>query len=216
MGTRGNAGAPLGEAMNIRKTAIMAIASLLAGCATQTAAWKGTYKATLNGNTGIAKVVVAGSKVRMESQGQRKTNTSILRYDKNLVWLIAPTLGKYAEFGTNDLIREFPLFFDPSVKIEKKEMGRELIDGKETVKYAARVTQGTTIFTGTIWEAIPPLPVPVKWQDERGGVAVWEQVETVPYTPELFEVPKGMERVEKPEQAPVTANRQGATDNKKN
>lgn len=195
--------------MDIRKIAIMAIASLLAGCAIQYA-WQGTYKATLNGNTGIAKVVVAGSKVRMESQGQRKTNTAILRYDKDLVWLIAPALGKYAEFNTNDLLREFPLFFDPSIKIDRKEVGRELIDGTETVKYAAQVTQGPIIFKGTIWEAIPPLPVPVKWQDERGGVAVWEHVETIPYSAELFEVPKGMERVEKQEQSPVAASKQGA------
>lgn len=185
----------------------MVVSLLLAGCATHHPSWQGTYKATARGVTGTAKVVAAGPKVRMEFQSPRRTSTSIIRYDRDVVWLLAPTVGRYAEIGTRDLLREFPLFFDPSVKVEKTELGRESIHGIETVKYSVRVHQGNAVFEGLLWDAVPPWPVPVKWEGTSGEVAVWEGITSVAVDPALFEIPPGLARLEKQEPQPLTVKR---------
>ena len=164
----------------------------LAGCAANPVSWQGTYTATVNGVTGRTKVFVSGPKVRMEFQSPRKTSISIIRYDKDLVWLLAPTIGTYTEISTNDLHMDFPLFFDSRVRIDRTNPRQDILHGRETIKYAAVVSQGNLTFTGHVWEAVPPLPVPIKWEDERGRVAHWDDIAFIPYSPSLFEIPPGL------------------------
>lgn len=174
------------------------------GCSSTRPSWTATYKATIDGTTGSARVSGSGDRVRMELQGQRKTSVSILRYDKGVAWLLAPTMTAYREIPLTDLRRDFPLFYDPSLAVSRTELGKELLEGREAMKYAVEISQNGTTFKGHLWEAMPPLPVPLRWQDERGPVATWEQVVLGPLSPELFEIPGGYRLVE-----PATGERTG-------
>lgn len=173
----------------------------LGGCASSPRSWTATYNATLDGVTGTAKVSAVGDRVLMKFQSQRKTSVSILRYDKGVAWLLAPTLGLYREIPLSGLHKEFPLFFDPSIQIARTAVGKEQLNGREAMKYAVEINQNGTTFKGFLWEAIPPLPVPLRWEDERGAIATWEDVVSAALSPELFEIPDGYKAAPAPEQA---------------
>ncbi|BBA71833.1 hypothetical protein [Geobacter sulfurreducens] len=167
------------------------IALALGGCASSSPSWTGVYHATVEGVTGTARVSASGDRVRMEFSSQRKTSVSILRYDRGVAWLLAPTMAVYREIPLADLRRDVPLFFDPALRVNRTELGKELLDGRDTMKYAAEITQNGTTFRGYLWEAVPPLPVPLRWEDERGAVVSWEQVVPAPIPPGQFEIPGG-------------------------
>lgn len=187
--------------MQYRAVIITLICFVFGGCASSHRSWTATYNATLDGVTGTARISAAGDRVLMKSHGQRKTSVSILRYDRGIAWLLAPTLGIYREIPLSALHKEFPLFFDPTIQIARTELGKELLDGRETMKYAVEITQNGAIFKGFLWEAVPPLPVPLRWEDERGRVATWEDVVVGPLSPALFEIPDGYKAADTPEMA---------------
>lgn len=67
------------------------------------------------------------------------------------------------------------------------------------MKCAAEIIQNGTTFKGYLWEAVPPLPVPLRWEDERGAVVSWEQVVPEPVPPGQFEISGGYRAVAAPE-----------------
>lgn len=183
----------------IKKFIALGLSLPLIGCAAAPVSWTGTYKATLNGVTGTATTYAKGDKVRMEFASQRRSSVMIARYDKDVIWLLAPTLSKFREISPNELYREFPLFTDPTIRIKRTEIGRESIDGREAMKYEAEIWYRGTTFQGFLWEAIPPLPVPLKWEDKNSkAVATWSDVQIRPVTAELFELPVGFTPVPPP------------------
>ncbi len=187
--------------MQYRAVIVALLCIVLGGCASSNRSWTATYNATIDGVTGTAKVSAASDRVLMKFQSQRKTSVSILRYDKGVAWLLAPTMGIYREIPLSALHKEFPLFFDPSIQIVRTELGKEPLDGREAMKYAAEITQNGTTFKGFLWEAIPPLPVPLRWQDERGQTATWVDVVVGPLSPALFEIPDSYKAAVTPDMA---------------
>lgn len=187
--------------MQYRAVIVALLCIVLGGCASSPRSWTATYNATLDGVTGTARVSAASDRVLMKFRSQRKTSVSILRYDKGVAWLLAPTLGIYREIPLSALHNEFPLFFDPSIQIVRTELGKEQLGGREAMKYAAEITQNGTTFRGFLWEAVPPLPVPLRWQDERGQVATWEDVVVGPLSPALFEIPDSYKAAVTPDMA---------------
>lgn len=135
------------------------------------------------------KICAAGEKVRI-TIGEV---TTILRLDKNIMWILAPESKMYIEMPLQ-LQNIFVGIKKMPGEIERRFVGKEIVDGKKTDKYMITYNlPDNNTYTAFLWTVIGS-DIPVKtatadhsWIMEYKNLYVGKQEEG------LFEIPAGYE-----------------------
>jgi hypothetical protein len=175
----------------------------LAGTRTDQAvpAFSAKMVTTIQGHTSVAQVTLQGEKMRMQVIGGRVFSTMIARYDKDLLWLLAPAAQQYQELPLAAMGRGVPHFFRPETRIDKTRIGEETVGGIKAVKYQARISTGKEkrAYDGFLWEAMDTPGFPLKWEEPATRTVVEWQERTFAEAPDaLFEIPGDYRKIEQP------------------
>ncbi len=182
---------------------VAAIAICFAVCA-----WAMEFSAnvvsTQGGNTNTSKMFIKDKKVRMEGQGQQ--GYSIMRGDKDVVWIVTPAQKSYMEMKAEPTAKPK---VDEKVQgeVSRKLVGSETIDGHPTQKYEITYNTGGKTEKMYQWMATD-IKFPVKmaaldgsWTMEYRNIKMGGQADS------LFEVPSGYAKVTMPGMPGAQKNR---------
>lgn len=156
---------------------------------------------TIQGHTSVAQVTLQGEKMRMQIIGGRVFSTMIARYDKDLLWLLAPAAQQYQELPITAMGKGVPHFFRPETRIDKTRIGEETVDGIKAVKYRARISteNENRVYEGLLWEAMDNPDFPVKWEEPSTLTVVeWQERTSADVADDLFEIPANYRKIEQP------------------
>ena len=153
---------------------------------------------TVQATTSIAEIKGTPDMMRMQVMGGRTFSTMIARFDRNVVWLLAPTGRQYREMGLDDMGAGVPHFFRKDLQIERTKIGEGEVSGIPAIQYEAEIIgPDGRHYSGILWEAKEPLPLPLKWEDRPNNLDVtWEGIVSQPIAVSLFEIPPGYMKVE--------------------
>ncbi|RJQ38134.1 MAG: DUF4412 domain-containing protein [Nitrospiraceae bacterium] len=154
-----------------------------------------------SGMTNKSHMHVKGTKQRMEvsSEGQKVIN--IIRGDKKVMWMLMPDEKMYMEMPLNTQKEEITSKLNnPDVKVEKKFLSDETVDGHPSKKYHVIMTRnGKKEGSGYMWEATDLNNFPVKWQDEDKKTTVtWKNIKLGDVPDSMFEIPAGFKKMSMP------------------
>lgn len=160
---------------------------------------------TIQGDTSVAHMTLKGQKMRIQVIGGRVFSTMVARYDKDLLWLIAPAARQYKEMALDSMGQGVPHFFRPDTRIAKTRVGEEMVGGVKAVKYQARVSMGSgkRVYEGFLWEAIDSPGFPLKWEEPSTLTVVeWQERNFAEVPDNAFEVPADFRKIEQPAAPP--------------
>ncbi len=115
---------------------------------------------------------------------------SIVRPDQKLVYMVFPNLNAYCA----EPLQGGSPTDAASAKIEKKELGKETVDGHPCVKSLVTITTKNEKIEATVWEAMDLKNFPVKSQyssKEGSVVATFKNLKLDKPAAALFEPPAG-------------------------
>jgi len=119
---------------------------------------------------------------------------SITRPDLKKSYLVYPGLSAYCEIALADALQQ-P---DKAPKIEKKEIGRETLDGHPCVKQQVTVTEdGGRTHSALMWEAtdLNNFPIQTQMVTEDGEITTrFKEIKTDKPAAALFDPPAGYQR----------------------
>lgn len=147
----------------------------------------------VQGKTFYAKIYMKANKIRLENQGQQ--NYSIVRMDKNLVWLIFPKDKAYMEMISYETQAPATLL---KGEIGRKFLGTETINGLETKKYEVTIKEEEKTIKAWQWistalnYAIKISAIDGSWSSEYKNLKMESQPDS------LFELPAGFQKMEVP------------------
>lgn len=144
---------------------------------------------------------VKGKKQRMEMNEGGQKAINIIRADKKVMWMLMPDQKMYMEMSLNTQKEDITSRLnDPDVKMEKKFITDEKVDGHSTKKYHVTMTRGgKKESSGFIWEAQDLNNFPVRWQDEdRKTTVTWKNIKLGDVPDSRFEVPAGYKKMSMP------------------
>lgn len=180
--------------MKIFKTlALLIICSLIESGQIWAAEFSADVINKLRGKTFYAKIYMKGNKIRLEHQGQQ--NYSIVRLDKNVVWLIFPKDKVYMEMISYETQGPATLL---KGEIGRKFLGTETINGLETKKYEVTIKEEEKTFKAWQWisttlnYAIKISAPDGSWSSEYKNLKMESQPDS------LFEFPVGYQKMEVP------------------
>lgn len=153
---------------------------------------------TVHGFTSVSKIKGAPDMLRMEVLNGRIFSTMIARFDRNVLWLMAPVGSQYKEMNLTAMGRKIPHFFRKDLQITKKKLTEEELDGIPAVKYKATVVDASgRRHTGLLWESREEeLPLPLQWFDRENNTrVVWENISRQTLAADQFEVPSHYRRI---------------------
>ncbi|MBU0943642.1 MAG: hypothetical protein KJ804_07535 [Proteobacteria bacterium] len=161
---------------------------------------------TVQGDTSVAQMSLKGEKLHLQVVGGRTFSTMIVRYDKDVLWLMAPAARQYMEMVVDAVGLGVPHFFHPDIRIEKIRMGEEIVGGIKAVKYRAHVSMlnGKKEYLGFLWESIDRPGFPLRWEEPQTVTTVeWRQQVFTEIPDLLFEVPKEYRKITLPQERPL-------------
>lgn len=143
------------------------------------------------GATTTSRIMVQGSRMRLEALTGRRSSVLLVDYDLLKAWVLIPAEGKYREMPFETLGDQIPHFFMPGLQLEKTTGTEEEVDGVPAVRYHAVIVcddgQG---YTGFLWESRDLPGFPLKWVDDAShAVVTWRNVRTVELPLSLFKIP---------------------------
>jgi hypothetical protein len=144
---------------------------------------------------------VKGTKQRMEVDEGGQKAINIMRGDKKVMWMLMPDEKMYMEMPLNTQKQDAASRLnDPDVKMEKKFLADENVDGHPSKKYHVTMTRnGKKEGSGFMWEATDLNNFPVKWQEEDGKTTVtWKNIKLGDVPDSVFEIPAGYKKMSMP------------------
>ena len=149
---------------------------------------------SMQGQTSQSKIFVKPEKIRMETEGLE--SYTILRMDKNLIWIVVPEEKTFIEVKSEQSRRSSEKI---KGEISRTYLSSETINGYATKKYEVQYVDKNTVQKAYQWVATD-LNCPIKisavdggWYTEYRNILVGTQPDR------LFEVPEGFERVARSE-----------------
>lgn len=148
-----------------------------------------------HGQTSTSKVFVKDQRFRTETKGQ--TTYSIMRGDKQVVWMVMPDQKSYMEMKPNPNQQSRT---EEKVRgeVSRKLIGPETVDGHPTQKYEVTYTRGDKTEKMYQWMATD-IKFPVKtaavdgsWTMEYKNINMGSQPDS------LFELPSGYKKMTMP------------------
>jgi hypothetical protein len=126
---------------------------------------------------------------QLKAAGMNKL-ISIVRPDKKVIYLVYPNLSAYTEM----IIKQEELDAMENPKFEKKDLGKETVDGHPCTKQQLTVTTGGSTQVMTIWYASDLKNFPVKMQTLSSGntvVMTYKNIQFVKTKADAFEPASG-------------------------
>ena len=142
-----------------------------------------------------------GIKQRMEVNEEGQKAINIMRGDKKVMWMLMPNEKMYMEMPLNTQKEDMASKLnDPDIKVEKKFLADENVDGHPSKKYHVTMTRnGKKESSGFMWEATDLNNFPVKWQDEDKKTTVtWKNIKLGDVPDSMFEIPAGYKKMSMP------------------
>jgi hypothetical protein len=157
----------------------------------------------MNGRTHKANVYYRDNMWRIEHHSMGPVNVSIVRKDKNLVWLL---LSKMKQFKTVPYSAEQDLRISERLEgeISREEIGSETREGHPTTLYEVTVNRGKGTETYYQWLATD-IRFPMKLAKKDGSwIVEYQHVRLRPVIDYLFQLPLNFEPLEEFNQRPAT------------
>jgi hypothetical protein len=154
-----------------------------------------------SGVTNKSRMYAKGAKQRMEASEEGQKVINIIRADKKVMWMLMPDEKMYMEMPLNSKKEDIASKLnDPNVKVEKKLLADETVDGHPSKKYHVIMTRnGKKESSGYMWEASDLSNFPVKWQDEDMKTTVtWKNIKFGDVPDSVFEIPAGYKKMSMP------------------
>ena len=149
----------------------------------------------MNGRTHKANVYYRDNMWRIEHHSMGPVNVSIVRKDKNLVWLL---LSKMKQFKTVPYSAEQDLRITERLEgeISREEIGSETREGHPTTLYEVTVSRGMGTETYYQWLATD-IRFPMKLAKKDGSwIVEYQHVRLRPVIDYLFQLPLNFEPLE--------------------
>jgi len=148
-----------------------------------------------------SRIYSTGTKQRMEMNEEGQEVINIIRIDKKVIWTLMPDQKMYMEMPLTRLREDIATRLkDPDVKMEKKFLANENVDGHPSKKYHVAMSRdGKREGSGFLWEATDLNNFPVKWQEEDKKTTVtWKNIKLGNVPDSVFEVPAGYQKMNMP------------------
>jgi outer membrane lipoprotein-sorting protein len=176
---------------------ILALMFLWAGAA-QGAEFSATMIAKSGGQETQGKIFVKGDKIRNEMEAGGRTQISIIRPDKKMMWLIMPAEKSYMEMPLNPQATRQMMIKKPGEQVKMKLLGKETVNGYETEKYESSVKHRGKMVTDYIWLS-KKLGMPVKVAAADGSYSMeYRDIKEGGVADALFEPPQGYRKMQMP------------------
>ncbi|HQO37571.1 MAG TPA: DUF4412 domain-containing protein [Candidatus Omnitrophota bacterium] len=145
---------------------------------------------TAGGRTFQGKIYMGGNKVRMETA----EGVTITRMDKKVVWILMPQDKMYMEQAF-DRSKAPQTSEKVEGEVERKKIGTESINGRQTDKYEIVYMADNKKETMFQW-ILPEIKMPVKMMvpGKNGWSMEYKNLKTGKQPDPLFEVPAGYEK----------------------
>ena len=160
-----------------------------------------TVKAKMGGRIHVTKGRIFSSKNGNNRMEMLPHSITIMRMDKNLIWLMMPTQKKYME---HSLKAENAFYGGGQVpgEISREMVGEEVIDGQQTkkykIKYTAETPRGKKDDIMYQWIAVDT-GIPIKMSLAGGGISYeYKNVELGSQPADIFELPAGYTKLAMP------------------
>jgi Domain of unknown function (DUF4412) len=183
----------------VMRKAILTCGLVVLGLGLVTGAFAMEFSADMvsssQGHTTTSKVFVKGQKFRMEPKGQ--PTYSIMRQDKQVVWMVMPDQKSYMEMKPNPSQQPRT---EEKVRgeVSRKLLGPETIDGHPTQKYEVTYTEGGKTDKMFQWMATD-IKFPVKMAAVDGSWTMeYRNINTGTQADSLFELPSGYKKMTMP------------------
>jgi hypothetical protein len=133
-------------------------------------------------------------RMEMEQAGQK--SIVIMRYDRQVMWILTPSQNTYMEMALQTGRSMVEAAQDPNTRMERELLGQEKVGPYTCKKYRVRITSGANTWTGIHWYAPELNDFMVKMLDEGSGFATeYQNISLTPPDPALFEIPAGYSKI---------------------
>ncbi len=156
----------------------------------------------INGRTHKSNIYYRDNMWRIEHHSMGPVNVSIVRKDKNLVWLL---LSRMKHFKTMPYSPEQELQVSERLdgEVSREEIGKETREGHPTTLYEVTVKQGERTEVYYQWLATD-IRFPMKLARKDGSwIVEYQHVKLRPVIDYLFQLPLNFEPLEEFDQAPA-------------
>ncbi len=154
---------------------------------------------TTGKETHMAKFYATEKAIRMEGEEKGKKAISILRTDRNVMWVLMPDQKMYMEMSLNPGKSFAEAARESEAKIERESLGTEQVGPYHCEKHLVRVTYKGKVYSGLQWAAKELDGFVVKMMDEKTKATTeYQNVRLGPQDPSLFEIPPGYKKLGMP------------------
>ncbi len=150
-----------------------------------------------------SKVFYAPGKIRKDQSMEGTQNISIIRQDKNLVWMLMPKEKMYIEMpiAKGKGLREDMSGDFTKNTVVQSVLGEEILNGVKATKNKVTVKDPGGEYEGFIWQSKNGIIVKMELTPKRKNSAETIKVELKnirqePQDPTLFEIPRGYTRMD--------------------
>ena len=144
------------------------------------------------------KMYFQGQKMRQEFASPQGTSITIIRPDKQVVWVIMPGQKMYMEMPFDKSQTGKAVMRMPEDKAQMKLLGTEKVNGYETEKYEAVIKNNGKTEKSYIWLS-KKLGVPIKMTGENGEFSMeYKNIKEGNIPATVFEVPAGYQKMSMP------------------
>lgn len=166
--------------------------------AVQAAEFSATMIAKSEGQETQGKIFVKGNKMRNETKAGGRTQISIIRPDKKMMWLVMPAEKAYMEMRLNPQATRQMMIKEPAKQVKMKFLGKETVNGFETEKYETSVTHRGKTVKEYIWLS-KKLGMPIKVAAADGSYSMqYRDIKTGGVADALFTPPPGYRKIQMP------------------
>ena len=149
-----------------------------------------------------SKVFGTDNAIRVEAQMAGHTTVSIMRFDRQVMWMLMPGQKMYMEMpwrGVGEVASTLK-----GATTQKESLGSELVGTYHCDKSRVHTTYNGKTYVTIEWAAKELNGFVVKKQDENGTWTVeFENIHLGPQDPSLFEIPAGYQKMEMPAGMPT-------------
>mgnify|MGYP006268515037 CR=1 FL=1 len=151
--------------------------------------------------TFVSKISLKDGKQRVERSGRGRDMITIIRPDKNVIWMLMSDKKLYMEMPFDRQKQDIASqLSDPRMKTIKEFIGNDTADGHPAKKYHVTIDRGgTREKSGYLWEAIDLDNFPVMYQSEDKTITtVWKNITRGGVSDAQFEIPAGFTKMDVP------------------
>jgi hypothetical protein len=149
---------------------------------------------TMGKKTTTGKVYAIENALRIESEDKGKKSTSIMRFDRKVMWVLMPEQRMYLEMPWQGLAEVASTM--QGAKTQRDSLGSEQVGAYHCDKSRVQTTYEGKTYISIEWAAKELEGFVVKRADEKGQWSTeYENVKLGPQDPSLFEVPAGYQRM---------------------